>query len=48
VTVANRKHGGNNPAASAASMRRKSWLWLPLGAAGVGALVGSPDLANRE
>jgi hypothetical protein len=46
--AANLKCGGNDPAASANSMRRESYSCLPLGATDVRALVGSPDLANMK
>jgi hypothetical protein len=48
VPLANKKHEGNDLAASATSVRRKSKSWLPLGATGSGALVRNPDLADRE
>jgi hypothetical protein len=48
VPLANRNHGGSDPAASAIGVRRENWSWLPLGAIGAGAPVGSPDLADRE
>lgn len=48
MPLANSKGGGSDQAASATSMRRGSYSWLPPGATGVGAPVGSPNLADRE
>jgi len=48
VLLANRKHGGNDLAASATRVRRKSQLWLLPGTTGIGEPMRSPELADRE
>jgi hypothetical protein len=48
VTLAYRKSGGSDPAASATSVRRESWSWLIKSTTCVRVPVGNPDLGDAE